>query len=137
MAVKNKMQELCGLDLRDAVDLKQWYLDCYSGQMTYTSSLKACMKPTPATRASRTLQGGGGRPRAGSEVPGLGELLGAPMPMTDKVVTWSQECIGQSFLVDGKMCGADIAKTRPAAKGDSVFMVLTLSLIHISEPTRR
>merc|ERR1719336_593803 len=50
-AIRKRMEELVpGLDLKDAVDLKQWYLDCYSGQMTDTSSLRACMNTNPGYR---------------------------------------------------------------------------------------
>ena len=35
------------LNLKDAVDLRQWYMDCYGGQRTDTSSLKACMNTNP------------------------------------------------------------------------------------------
>merc|ERR1712048_387404 len=49
---------------------------------------------------------------------GLAEILGIPTPMTDKVLAWAQECIGMSILVDGKMRGSDVVKTRaPQATG--------------------
>ncbi len=43
-AVCRKMESLVpGLDLKDACTVKQWYMECYDGQMSDTSSLKACM----------------------------------------------------------------------------------------------
>jgi len=132
-AVKNKMQELCGLDLKDAVDLKQWYLDCYGGQMGDESTLGSCMRTNPGykglTHPCLEVEGGfvpDLKYRYLSEdVPtgmcfnmGLGEIIGVPMPMTASVLTWAQECIGQEFMVGGKMTGKDIARTRaPQATG--------------------
>merc|ERR1719274_578658 len=38
--------------------------------------------------------------------------------MTDKVLAWAQDCIGMNIIVDGKMTGSDVAKTRaPQASG--------------------
>jgi len=132
-AVKAKMEELCGIDLSDAVDLKQWYMDCYGGQMTDTSSLKACMNTNPGyrglTHPCKEVEGGFVPDLKyrylAEDVPtgmcfnaGLGEIIGVPMPMTTKVLTWAQECIGMSIMVDGKMCGPDVGKTRaPQAIG--------------------
>jgi len=137
-AIRSKMQELVpGLDLKDAVDLKQWYLDCYAGQMTDTSSLKACMNTNPGyrglTHPCKEVEGGFVPDLKyrylAEDVPtgmcfnkGLGEILGVPMPMTDKVLAWAQDCIGMSILVDGKMTGPDVVKTRaPQATGVTTF----------------
>merc|ERR1719162_2770510 len=132
------MEELVpGLDLKDAVDLKQWYLDCYSGQMTDTSSLKACMNTNPGyrglTHPCKDAEGGfvpdlkyryltEDVPTGMCFNKGLGELLGVDMPMTAKVLTWAQEHIGMNILVDGKMTGPDVVKTRaPQASGIKDF----------------
>lgn len=138
-AVKSKMAEMVpGLDLKDAVDLKQWYLDCYAGQMTDTSSLKACMNTNPGykglTHPCKDAEGGGFVPDLSyryiaEDVPtgmcfnkGLAEILGVATPMTDKVLEWAQGCLGKSFLVDGKMTGADVKDTRaPQAMGVKDF----------------
>eukprot|EP00405_Crypthecodinium_cohnii_P010905 CAMPEP_0206433952 /NCGR_PEP_ID=MMETSP0324_2-20121206/8831_1 /ASSEMBLY_ACC=CAM_ASM_000836 /TAXON_ID=2866 /ORGANISM="Crypthecodinium cohnii, Strain Seligo" /LENGTH=1669 /DNA_ID=CAMNT_0053900299 /DNA_START=76 /DNA_END=5085 /DNA_ORIENTATION=+ len=137
-AIKNKIEELLpGIDLRDACTLHQWYLDCYGGQMTDDSTLKACMNTNPGyrglTHPCREVNGmfmPDLKYRYLTEdVPtglcfnkGLGELLGVPMPMTDKVLLWAQECIGLKIMENGKMCGADIGKTRaPQALGITSF----------------
>ena len=40
-SICRKMWEVApGLDMKDACTLKQWYLDCYDGQMKDTSTLK-------------------------------------------------------------------------------------------------
>jgi len=143
MAIRKKIEEMTGLDLKDAVDLKQWYLDCYAGQMTDTSSLRMCMNTNPGyaglthpMKATGTQVDGKDtwvpdlRYRyLAEDVPtgmcfnkGLGEILGVPMPTTDKVLSWAQGCIGLEIMKDGKMCGADIAKTRaPQATGVSTL----------------
>jgi len=135
-AIRKKAEELVpGLDLRDAVDLKQWYMDCYAGQMTDTSTLRACMNTNAGYRGvTHPMKEEGGKfmpdlmyRYLAEDVPtgmcfnkGLGEILGVPMPMTDKVLAWAQGCIGMEFLVDGKMAGKDIGKTRaPQATGVS------------------
>merc|ERR1711972_721380 len=43
---------------------------------------------------------------------GLAEILGIPTPTIDKVLVWAQKCIGLEIMVDGKMKGKDLAKTR-------------------------
>merc|ERR1711879_924140 len=127
-AVSRKMEKLCpGLDLRDACTLKQWYMEFYDGQMSDTSTLKACMntnkaydglthpckeengKFMPDLKYRYTAEDG---PTGLCFAKGLAEIIGVETPMTDKVLTWVQGCIGLEILVDGKMCGKDIAKTR-------------------------
>jgi len=133
-AIARKMEELVpGLDLKDACTLHQWYLDCYAGQMPDDKTLKGCMNTNPGYRGlTHPCIEADGKYMPDlkyrylmEDVPtgmcfnkGLGEILGVPMPMTDKVLTWAQECIGMNIMVDGKMCGPDIGKTRaPQAMG--------------------
>eukprot|EP00405_Crypthecodinium_cohnii_P011583 CAMPEP_0206441666 /NCGR_PEP_ID=MMETSP0324_2-20121206/13403_1 /ASSEMBLY_ACC=CAM_ASM_000836 /TAXON_ID=2866 /ORGANISM="Crypthecodinium cohnii, Strain Seligo" /LENGTH=1089 /DNA_ID=CAMNT_0053909443 /DNA_START=89 /DNA_END=3358 /DNA_ORIENTATION=- len=133
--IRQKMEEMVpGLDLGDAGTLHQWYLDCYGGQMTDDSSLRACMNTNPGyrglTHPCKEADGGKFVPDLkyrylSEDVPtglcfnkGLGEILGIDMPMTDKVLLWAQDCIGMQIMVDGKMNGPDIGKTRaPQATG--------------------
>jgi len=126
--VCRKMEKLMpGLDLKDACTLKQWYLDCYDGQMSDTSTLKACMNTNKAydglTHPCTDAQGGfmpdlkyrylaEDVPTGLCFAKGLAEILGVPTPTIDKVMLWAQKCIGLEILVDGKMKGKDIAKTR-------------------------
>mmetsp|Transcript_21049 Transcript_21049/g.66518 ORF Transcript_21049/g.66518 Transcript_21049/m.66518 type:complete len:1086 (+) Transcript_21049:64-3321(+) len=132
--IKKKMEELIpGLDLKDAVDLKQWYLDCYAGQMTDTSSLRGCMNTNPGYKGlTHPMKEENGKYMPdlkyrylSEDVPtgmcfnkGLAEILGIDTPMTDKVLEWAQNCIGMKFIENGKMCGADVVKSRaPQATG--------------------
>eukprot|EP00931_Biecheleriopsis_adriatica_P046431 TRINITY_DN2665_c1_g1_i6.p1 TRINITY_DN2665_c1_g1~~TRINITY_DN2665_c1_g1_i6.p1 ORF type:complete len:417 (-),score=110.60 TRINITY_DN2665_c1_g1_i6:66-1316(-) len=127
-AVCRKMETLVpGMSLHDACTLKQWYMDCYDGQMTDTSSLKACMNTNKAYNGlTHPCTGDAGKfmpdlkyRYLAEDVPtglcfskGLAEILDIPTPNVDKVLIWAQECIGLEILKDGKMQGKDIAKTR-------------------------
>lgn len=127
-AVARKMEkEVAGLDLTDACTLKQWYMECYDGQMSDTSTLKGCMNTNTAyTGLTHPCKEEDGKfmpdlkyRYIAEDVPtglcfskGLAELCEVPTPYLDKVVTWAQSCLGKEFLVDGKMQGKDIAETR-------------------------
>lgn len=134
--VCRRMEKLVpGFDLKDACTLKQWYMDAYAGQMTDTSSLKACMN-TCKGYAGLTHpckeEGGGFMPELNhrylsEDVPtglcfakGLAEILGLRTPTMDKVLCWAQNCIGLEVMVDGKMRGRDLHKTR-APQGVGIF----------------
>jgi len=140
--VCRKMEELCpGLSLEDACTLKQWYLDCYNGQMSDTSSLKGCMNtnkgydglthPCVETSSTVTLLTSSTVTLKRKFMPdlkyrylaedvptglcfmkGLAEILEVATPTTDKVMMWAQGCIELEIMKDGKMCGKDIGKTR-------------------------
>merc|ERR1712039_973985 len=126
--VCRKMEELVpGLSLKDACTLKQWYLDCYDGQMTDTSTLRGCMNTNKAYNGlTHPCLGEAGNfmpdlkyRYLAEDVPtglcfskGLAEILGIPTPTIDKVMLWAQGCIGLEIMVDGKMAGKDIGKTR-------------------------
>jgi len=127
-AVCRKMEKLLpGLSLKDACTLKQWYMDCYDGQMTDTTTLKACMNTNKAYNGlTHPCTGEKGNfmpdlkyrylaedvPTGLSFAKGLAEILGIPTPTIDKVMVWAQKCIGLEIMVDGKMKGKDLPKTR-------------------------
>merc|ERR1712039_118731 len=123
------MGEKCvkGLDLKDACTLKQWYMDCYDGQMSDTSTLKSCMNTNkaytglthPCTQTAEGFMPDLKYRYLAEDVPtglcfakGLAEILSIPTPTIDKVLTWAQGCIGLEILVNGKMTGKDLDKTR-------------------------
>mmetsp|Transcript_43497 Transcript_43497/g.131605 ORF Transcript_43497/g.131605 Transcript_43497/m.131605 type:complete len:417 (-) Transcript_43497:66-1316(-) len=127
-AVCRKMEKLVpGLSLKDACTLKQWYIDCYDGQMSDTSTLQACMNTNKAYNGLThpcTGQPGSFMPDLkyrylAEDVPtglcfakGLAEILGIPTPTIDKVLVWAQGHIGLEIMVNGKMKGKDLSKTR-------------------------
>eukprot|EP00933_Yihiella_yeosuensis_P025268 TRINITY_DN1961_c0_g1_i1.p1 TRINITY_DN1961_c0_g1~~TRINITY_DN1961_c0_g1_i1.p1 ORF type:complete len:411 (+),score=95.45 TRINITY_DN1961_c0_g1_i1:133-1365(+) len=141
LGVTGEVQDICrkveglvpGFVLKDACTLHQWYLDSYKGQMTDDSSLRMSMNTCSAyTGLTHPMLPGDGpwmpdlKYRYISEdVPtglcftrGLAEILEVPTPTIDKVMTWAQQQLGKSFLVDGKMAGPDIGMTRaPQAVG--------------------
>lgn len=43
---------------------------------------------------------------------GIAEIVGEPTPASDAVILWAQQALGRSWLVEGKLCGADLATTR-------------------------
>jgi hypothetical protein len=127
-ATARKMESLVpGLDLGDAATIYDWYMACYSDQIEDSSTLKLAMNTCKAyvglTHPCKE-EGGGFMPDLkyrylSEDVPtglcfskGLAEILEVPTPTMDKVMMWAQECIGLEIMVDGKMCGKDIAKTR-------------------------
>jgi hypothetical protein len=123
-----KMEALVpGLSLADACTLKQWYMDCYDGQMSDTSTLKTCMNTNAAYNGLThpcKEEDGKFMPDlkyryVAEDVPtglcfakGLAELLDVPTPTIDKVMIWAQGCLGMELMVDGKMKGKDLPKTR-------------------------
>mmetsp|Transcript_471 Transcript_471/g.1349 ORF Transcript_471/g.1349 Transcript_471/m.1349 type:complete len:426 (+) Transcript_471:83-1360(+) len=127
-AVCRKMEKMVpGLCLKDACTLKQWYLDCYDGQMTDTSTLKGCMNTNKAYDGlTHPCKGEAGNYMPdlnyrylAEDVPtglcfakGMAEILSLSTPTIDKVIIWAQGCIGLEIMVDGKMTGKDLAKTR-------------------------
>lgn len=135
IAMTDEVQAVCrkiesivpSLDCKDACTLKQWYMDCYDGQMSDTSSLKACMNTNKAYDGLKhpcKEENGKFMPDLkyrylSEDVPtglcfskGVAEILEVPTPQIDKVMMWAQERIGLEIMVDGKMCGKDIDKTR-------------------------
>jgi len=116
-----------GLCLKDACTLKQWYIDCYDGQMSDTSTLKGCMNTNKAYEGlMHPCKGEPGNYMPdlkyrylAEDVPtglcfakGMAEILSTPTPTIDKVMIWAQDCIGLEIIVDGKMKGKDLDKTR-------------------------
>jgi len=134
-SIARKMEKLVpGLDLTDACTLKQWYLDCYPGQMSDTSSLKACMNTNSAYKGLThpcKEEDGKFMPDlkyryVAEDVPtglcfakGLADLCDIPTPQIDKVLIWAQGCLGQEIIVDGKIKGKDVGKTR-APQGSGI-----------------
>merc|ERR1712176_526144 len=145
MKMTDEVQAICrwveknvpGLGLKDACTLKQWYLDCYDGQMTDTSTLKGCMNTNKAYNGlTHPCNGEKGNYMPdltyrylSEDVPtglcfakGLAEIVKIPTPTIDKVLTWAQGCIGLEIIVDGQMKGKDVDKTRaPQGVGITTF----------------
>jgi len=141
LGLSGEVQDVCrkveslvpGFSLKDACTLHQWYKDSYAGQMSDDSTLKLSMNTCAAyvglTHPMKQVEGGympdltyrylsEDVPTGLAFTRGLAEILSVPTPWMDKVVGWAQQQIGLSLLVDGKMQGPDIHKTRaPQALG--------------------
>lgn len=135
IGLTNEVQAICrkvesmvpGISLGDACTLHQWFLDSYSGQMSDDSTLRLCMNTNSAYRGlthPMIQKPEGYMPDLNyrylsEDIPtglcfskGLAELVEVDTPYMDKVITWAQPHIRMEILVDGKMAGADIGKTR-------------------------
>jgi len=154
-SICRKMEKLVpGLSLKDACTLKQWYLDCYDGQMSDTSTLKGCMNTNKAYNGlTHPCKGEAGNYMPdlkyrylAEDVPtglcfakGLAEILGLPTPSIDKVMVWAQQCIGLEIMVDGKMKGKDLDKTRaPQGMGiTSIEQFIKLANLRSNLPAKK
>eukprot|EP00913_Durusdinium_trenchii_P022183 g20843.t1 len=128
LGLSDEVQDVCrkvealvpGFNLKDACTLHRWYLDSYKGQMADDSTLKLSMNTNSAyvglTHPMNPVEGGFMPDLKyrylAEDVPtglcftrGLAELLEVPTPTIDKVISFAQESLGKSFLVDGKMTG--------------------------------
>jgi len=116
-----------GLNLDDACTLYDWYIACYNNQIADKSSLMKVMNTCAAyTGLTHPMieKDGGFMPDLkyrylAEDVPtgtcfmkGTAEIFGVATPTMDKVITWAQKQIGMEILIDGKMTGKDIGKTR-------------------------
>merc|ERR1712176_583837 len=136
--VARKVEKLVpGMSLKDGCTLRQWYFDCYDGQMTDTKTLKGMMNTNAAYNGlTHPCKGEEGNYMPdlkyrylAEDVPtglcfakGLAELLDIKTPTVDKVMEWAQKCIELEIMVDGKMKGKDIGQTRaPQALGITTF----------------
>lgn len=135
-AMSDEIQSVCraleaqlpGLDLHAVAPLHRWLVDAYPGQIEDPRSLRAAFNSNRAyggIRAPvREAAGGGYEPDFGSrylteDVPfgllvtrGIAELAGVETPAISRVVGWAQERMGRAYLVDGRVAGADVARSQ-------------------------
>jgi len=127
-AICRRMERVVrGLSLKDACSLKQFFVDSYTGLMSDTSTLRACMNTNrnyaglehPCKGEAGSFMPNLQHRYLAEDVPtglcfakGLAEILDVPTPTMDKVLLWAQGCLGLEFMFCGKMQGRDIDKTR-------------------------
>lgn len=114
------------MDFSAVRPLREWLLISYPTDIEDASSLKSAFVTnrsyTGLRAPMRTVEGGLAPDFQGrylSEdvhyglVPtrGIAELAGVPTPQIDGVITWAQGCLGQEYLVAGKLCGNDLGST--------------------------
>jgi len=121
------------VDLKDACTLYQWYMDCYSSQISDKSTLQSAMNTCAAyTGLTHPMKPEGAAfmpdlkyrylaedvPTGLCFMKGLAEIFEVSTPTMDRVLTWAQKQIGKEILVGGKCVGKDIGQTRaPQAIG--------------------
>lgn len=122
------------LDMSGVLHIFDWYKKAYPNDIDDWSSLQAAMRCCKSYRglrhAMKEAEGGGyvpdwkyrylteDLPYSYAITKGIAELAGVSTPAIDEVLLWGQEKMGKSFLVDGKLNGADIGSTRaPQAYG--------------------
>ena len=134
-AMSDEIQALCralesrfpGLDLHAVAPLDRWLLDAYPGKITDQSSLRSAFNTNRAYSGIRVpvkeTAGGGFVPDFGArylseDVPygllvtrGVAELAGVATPAISRVIGWAQERTGRAYLVDGRVAGADVARS--------------------------
>jgi hypothetical protein len=139
-----------GIDLSAVRPLDEWLYRSYAADITDPSTLQTTFV-TNRSYAGLTVpmrrQNGGLVPDfqaryLSEDVPnallatrGIAELAGVPTPLTDEVITWSQERLGKEYLVDGNLCGQDVKDSRaPQRYGfynlDSMLSAMDLSVAY-------
>lgn len=112
------------LDLSAVRPLEQWLLSAYADTIEDAGSLKGCFvtnRSYTGLRAPVKLAPGGWVPDfqaryLAEDLPyalvvtrGIADLAGIATPQIDDVIGWGQERLGKSYLVGGKLQGADVA----------------------------
>lgn len=127
-AIRTTLEErIPGLDLCAVRSLDEWLCRSYANEIADTSSLHSYFVSNrsyaglrvpmreveaglmPDFRA-RYLQED--IPYALIATRGIAELANVLTPTIDRVIQWSQDKLGQEYLVDGKLTGRDVSKTR-------------------------
>ncbi len=115
------------LDLSAVRPLDEWLRRSYSEDIGDASSLQRCFvtnRSYAGLRAPMRQAGSGWVPDfqaryLSEDVPyglvvtrGIAELAGVPTPVMDEVITWAQERLGKTYLVNRSLQGRDVASTR-------------------------
>ena len=120
------------VNLNNVVHIYDWYIRCYGDDMGDKSTLyhavrtngsyKGLTHPTVKTADGKYTVDYKYRYMT-EDIPfglvvmrGIADLAGVKTPNMDKVITWAQTQMGTEYLVDGKLTGKDIGKTRSPQK---------------------
>ena len=122
--------QLPQFDRKHVIALYDWLLRAYSDDIQDTSTLRSAFVTNHAYAGLRLpvhpADGDTGRFTVNftarylsEDVPygmivlrAIAELAGVSTPSLDRVIGWSQEHLGRSYLVDGRLYGADLHETR-------------------------
>jgi opine dehydrogenase len=123
-AIKHAVEGASGVALDMVLPLSMSILAGYGDLVRDRSSLHRIITTNPAYAGIRTpmIEVPGGRvPDLGSrffheDIPygvvvlrSLAEMAGVPTPTLDAILGWAQALMGKSYLVDGRVRGADVA----------------------------
>ena len=120
--------QLPEFDPGQVVSLSNWLLRAYSNQISDGSTLRRAFNSNQAYTGLRLPTRPAGvktftidfTTRYLSEdvpfglivVRGIAELAGVATPTIDRVITWAQERLQKEYLIDGRLTGAHLSKTR-------------------------
>jgi hypothetical protein len=119
---------LPNVDPQEIVSIHTWLLRAYPGQIDDGSTLRRAFNtnraysglkmPTRTVGPNSFVIDYQDRYLA-EDVPfglvvlkGIAELAGVSMPTLDQVIDWAQTRLNRQYLIDGTLCGADLAATR-------------------------
>ena len=135
-ALSDEVQQLCralteldlALDLQCVEPLEQWVRQAYAGQIDDPTSLYSAFR---TNRAYAGLQAPVQRVSNGLCIPdfahrylsedapfgllvskGIAELIGVATPAMDRVIEWAQARLGRVYLVEGRVIGPDVVRSR-------------------------
>ena len=125
------------VDLRRVIPMYEWDMARYGDVITDSSNQMTVLNTNPVYKDIRhpmlKIEGGyvpdfhhrflsEDVPFGLAVIRGVTEIVGIPTPHIDKVLRWSQQKLSRSYLVDDRMCGNDLNRTRCPQK----FSIKTL-----------
>lgn len=124
-AIEKKIK---GLDMSDVIHVFDWYKNYYSDQITDKSNLMMAMRTNKAydglVHPMKEVEPGKYVPDftyryMAEDVPegivpmkGIAELAGVSTPYLDEVITWCQGKLNKEYIIESKLSGKDVNKTR-------------------------
>ena len=120
------------VDLNNVISIFDWYIRCYGDDMGNKSNLyhairtngsyKGLTHPTVKTEDGKYLPDYKYRYLT-EDIPfglvvmrGIANIAGVETPCMDKIIMWAQTKMGTEYLVEGKLSGKDMDKTRSPQK---------------------
>jgi len=129
LAISQEISNKCPhVDLSKTVHILDWITKCYKNDIDDDSTLHNALT---TNKAYRRLTHAMSQTHDGRWVPdfthrymtedipyglvvirGMAEIAGVQTPNMDKVITWAQETMNKTYLVDGKLQGVHVKETR-------------------------
>ena len=129
---KGVMQQRPQVDLNNVSHIYQWYLRCYSEDISDKTNLYTAIQTNKAYKGlTHPMQ----KNAQGKYVPdfkyrymledipcglvvmrGIATVAGVPTPNMDQIINWAQKVMGKEYLVNGQVAGKDLGETRTPQK---------------------